>query len=162
MPVRGNDTGPGGALDQIRSLFRHHQRAGVDVGRDKIRHGRGIDDAQAFDSPRAQFRIARLGLVQSHPAGARRMMRDQATRQAIVGAARRLFSERGYFTTKVDDIAALARVAPATVYAVSGGKQGLLRTLKSRPRSGHLGNYDPLPQRVRANGPASYRSGRAA
>jgi AcrR family transcriptional regulator len=53
----------------------------------------------------------------------------EATRQAIVGAARRLFSERGYFATKVDDIATLARVAPATVYAVSGGKQGLLRTL---------------------------------
>jgi AcrR family transcriptional regulator len=49
----------------------------------------------------------------------------EATRQA----ARRLFSERGYFATKVDDIAALARVAPATVYAVSGRKQGLLRTL---------------------------------
>src|SRR5258706_13218905 len=86
----------------------HHQRAGVDVGRDKIRHGRGIDDAQPFDTPRAQFRIARLGLVRSHPAGARRMMRDQATRQAIVGAARRLFSERGYFATKWDDIATLA------------------------------------------------------
>src|SRR5258705_11212689 len=42
-------------------------------------------------------------------------------------------SERGYFATKVDDIAALARVAPATVYAVSGGKQGLLRTL-TEPR----------------------------
>ena len=53
----------------------------------------------------------------------------EATRQAIVGAARRLFSERGYFATKVDDIATLARVAPATVYAVSGGKQALLRTL---------------------------------
>jgi AcrR family transcriptional regulator len=53
----------------------------------------------------------------------------EATRQAILAAARRLFSERGYFATKVDDIAALARVAPATVYAVSGGKQGLLRTL---------------------------------
>ena len=53
----------------------------------------------------------------------------ETTRQAIVGAARRLFSERGYFATKVDDIAASARVAPATVYAVSGGKQGLLRTL---------------------------------
>jgi AcrR family transcriptional regulator len=51
------------------------------------------------------------------------------TRRAIVRAARQLFSERGYFATKVDDIAALARVAPATVYAVSGGKQGLLRTL---------------------------------
>ncbi len=57
------------------------------------------------------------------------MMPGPATRQAIVGAARRLFSERGYLATKVDDIAALARVAPATVYAVSGGKQGLLRTL---------------------------------
>ena len=53
----------------------------------------------------------------------------EATRRAILKAARRLFSERGYFATKVDDIAALARVAPATVYAVSGGKHGLLRTL---------------------------------
>jgi AcrR family transcriptional regulator len=53
----------------------------------------------------------------------------QATRQAIMDAAQQLFAERGYFATKVDDIAALARVAPATVYAVSGGKQGLLSTL---------------------------------
>jgi AcrR family transcriptional regulator len=53
----------------------------------------------------------------------------QATRQAIVDAARQLFGERGYFCTKVDEIAALARVAPATVYAVSGGKHGLLNTL---------------------------------
>jgi AcrR family transcriptional regulator len=87
------------------------------------------DNVQPFDTPHAQFRVARFGLVRSHPAGTRRMMRDQATRQAIVGAARRLFSERGYFATKVEDIAAAARVAPATVYAMSGGKQGLLRTL---------------------------------
>ena len=53
----------------------------------------------------------------------------QVTRQAIVDAARRLFTERGYFGTKVDEIAGLARVSPATVYAVSGGKQGLLNTL---------------------------------
>lgn len=59
----------------------------------------------------------------------RRQEYAQATRQAIVDAARRLFSERGYFSTKVDEIAALARVAPATVYAVSGGKHGLLNTL---------------------------------
>jgi len=53
----------------------------------------------------------------------------EATRQAIVDAARKLFSERGYFATTVAEIAALARVSQATVYAVSGGKQGLLRTL---------------------------------
>jgi AcrR family transcriptional regulator len=66
-------------------------------------------------------------------AGASRLTRReeyaQATRQAILDAARKLFAERGYFATKVDDIAALARVAPATVYAVSGGKQGLLNAL---------------------------------
>jgi AcrR family transcriptional regulator len=53
----------------------------------------------------------------------------EVTKRAILAAARQLFSERGYFATKVDDIAALARVAPATVYAVSGGKHGLLRVL---------------------------------
>ncbi len=53
----------------------------------------------------------------------------QATRQAILDAARKLFAERGYFATKVDDIAAEARVAPATVYAVTGGKYGLLTEL---------------------------------
>ena len=53
----------------------------------------------------------------------------QATRQAILDAARKLFAERGYFAAKVDDIAAEARVAPATVYAVTGGKRGLLDEL---------------------------------
>ncbi|HVJ54698.1 MAG TPA: helix-turn-helix domain-containing protein [Aliidongia sp.] len=66
----------------------------------------------------------------SHPAGSsRREEYAEATRLAIIDAARRLFSEQGYFATKVDEIAALARVSPATVYAVSGGKNGLLRTL---------------------------------
>ncbi|GIJ45372.1 TetR family transcriptional regulator [Virgisporangium aliadipatigenens] len=44
-------------------------------------------------------------------------------------AARALFIEKGYFGTKVEEIAQSARVAPATVYAVGGGKNGLLRTL---------------------------------
>jgi AcrR family transcriptional regulator len=61
--------------------------------------------------------------------GSRREEYAEATRQAILDAARVLFSEKGYFATKVDEIAGLARVAPATVYAVTGGKQGLLRTL---------------------------------
>ncbi|MGK8486354.1 TetR/AcrR family transcriptional regulator [Nocardia asiatica] len=40
-----------------------------------------------------------------------------------------MFARQGYFATTVDEIAKQARVAPATVYAVGGGKQGLLRTL---------------------------------
>ena len=54
------------------------------------------------------------------PGGTRREEYAEATRQAILEAARRLFRERGYFATKVDEIAAMARVAPATVYAVDG------------------------------------------
>src|SRR5689334_22358995 len=43
------------------------------------------------------------------PAGvSRREEYAEATRQAILQAARRLFSERGYFSTKVDEIASLA------------------------------------------------------
>ncbi len=63
------------------------------------------------------------------PKRTRRQDYADATRQAIIDAARRLFAERGYFATKVDDIAAEARVAPATVYAVTGGKQNLLDIL---------------------------------
>jgi AcrR family transcriptional regulator len=51
------------------------------------------------------------------------------TRQAIIDAARKLYSANGFFATKVEQIAAEARVAPATVYAVGGGKHGLLHTL---------------------------------
>jgi AcrR family transcriptional regulator len=58
----------------------------------------------------------------------RRAEYAEATRRAVIDEARRLFSENGYFATKVDDIAAAARVSPATVYVV-GGKQGLLRIL---------------------------------
>ena len=63
------------------------------------------------------------------PKRTRRQDYAEATRQAIIDAARRLFAEHGYFATKVDDIAAEARVAPATVYAVTGGKQNLLNIL---------------------------------
>lgn len=51
------------------------------------------------------------------------------TRAAVVDAARKLFVERGFFQTKVTDIAELSRVSPATVYAQCGGKHGLLRSL---------------------------------
>lgn len=59
----------------------------------------------------------------------RRQEYAAATRQAILATARKLFAERGYFATRVEDIASEARVAPATVYAVTGGKSGLLAEL---------------------------------
>jgi AcrR family transcriptional regulator len=51
------------------------------------------------------------------------------TRAAVIDAARQLFAENGFFQTKVEQIAKLSRVSPATVYAQCGGKQGLLRSL---------------------------------
>jgi AcrR family transcriptional regulator len=59
----------------------------------------------------------------------RRAEYAEATRRAIIAAARELFAQRGFVGTKVEDIAERARVAAATVYAVTGGKQGLLRIL---------------------------------
>ena len=59
----------------------------------------------------------------------RRAEYAEATRAAIIAAARELYARQGYFATTVEEIAKRARVAPATVYAVGGGKQGLLRTL---------------------------------
>jgi AcrR family transcriptional regulator len=59
----------------------------------------------------------------------RRQDYAEATRLAIIEAARKLFAERGFFATRVEDIATEARVAPTTVYAVAGGKQNLLQVL---------------------------------
>lgn len=68
--------------------------------------------------------------MSEQPRGAsRRAEYAELTRRAIIDAARELFARRGFARTKVDDIASRARVSPATVYAVAGGKQGLLHTL---------------------------------
>jgi AcrR family transcriptional regulator len=71
----------------------------------------------------------RKGSATSDRVVSRRAEYAEATRQAAVDAARRLFRDKGYFATTVNEIAAEARVSPATVYAVNGGKQGLLRAL---------------------------------
>ena len=63
------------------------------------------------------------------PDRSRREEYADQTRAAVVAAARQLFAENGFFQTKVEQIAKLSRVSPATVYAQCGGKQGLLRLL---------------------------------
>jgi AcrR family transcriptional regulator len=62
----------------------------------------------------------------SRPTPTRRDRYALLTKQAIIDAARKLFAERGYFATTVEDIAAEAEVAAATVYSSTGGKQGVL------------------------------------
>jgi AcrR family transcriptional regulator len=59
----------------------------------------------------------------------RRREQAQATRRAILDAARELFVERGYVATTIEAIAAGARVAPETVYATFGNKRSLLSEL---------------------------------
>src|ERR1700704_3818997 len=52
----------------------------------------------------------------------------QSTREAVIAAAGRLFSDQGYAATSIDDIAAAAGVSRATVFTSVGGKPTLLKT----------------------------------
>ena len=59
----------------------------------------------------------------------RRERQAQQTREEILGAARRLFAERGYTRTSVRDIAEAAGVSAQTVYDSVGPKQALVARL---------------------------------
>src|SRR5258707_5333330 len=56
-----------------------------------------------------------------------RRERAEATRLAIAAAAGRLFAERGYAATSIEEIAAAAGVGRATVFNSVGGKPELLK-----------------------------------
>lgn len=55
-----------------------------------------------------------------------RQAQADATRRAIVGAARKVFSASGYVAATIDAVAAEAHVSVPTVYAIFGSKAGLL------------------------------------
>lgn len=59
----------------------------------------------------------------------RRAAQAAATRAEILGAARRLFSERGFARTSIRDVAAAAGVSPQTVYDSVGSKRALVSGL---------------------------------
>lgn len=52
----------------------------------------------------------------------------QSTREAVIAAAGRLFTERGYAATSIEEIATAAGVSRATVFTSVGGKPTLLKT----------------------------------
>lgn len=60
------------------------------------------------------------------PAGSRQERRKAATRAKILGAAERLFGERGYAETSIDDIAELADVAVRTIYTHFPSKAAIM------------------------------------
>ncbi|HEY3958788.1 MAG TPA: TetR/AcrR family transcriptional regulator [Streptosporangiaceae bacterium] len=53
----------------------------------------------------------------------------EATRRAVLAAARSLFGRNGYAQTSVDEIAATARVTKGAVYHHFAGKEALFRTV---------------------------------
>src|SRR5918992_6181709 len=59
----------------------------------------------------------------------RRQQQAAATRQTILEAAQRLFEQRGYPATTMEQVAAEAGVALKTVYLAVATKSGLLRAL---------------------------------
>jgi AcrR family transcriptional regulator len=55
--------------------------------------------------------------------------RTRLAHRAVVGAAHRLFLERGYGATTIEAISELAEVPPATVYRLFSSKLGILKAL---------------------------------
>ena len=64
----------------------------------------------------------------------RRQQQAAATRQAILEAAQRLFEQRGYPATTMEQVAAEAGVALKTVYVAFATKSGLLRAPGPAPQ----------------------------
>ena len=78
--------------------------------------------------------------------------RSQATREALIGAARKLFAKRGYAEVGTEEIVRAAGLTRGALYHHFGGKRELLaavyeqieRELAERIASGALGATDPL------------------
>ena len=73
----------------------------------------------------------------------------QSTRAAVIAAAGRLFTEQGYASTSIDEIAAVAGVSRATVFTAVGGKAKLLKTALDVAIVGD-DEPVPLPERPRS------------
>jgi AcrR family transcriptional regulator len=73
----------------------------------------------------------------------------QSTREAVIAAAARLFVERGYAATSIEEIAAAAGVSRATVFTSVGGKPMLLKTALDVAIVGD-DEPVPLPERPRS------------
>src|SRR6266576_4661049 len=79
-----------------------------------------------------------------------RREKAEANRLAIAAAAGRLFAERGYAATSVEEIAAAAGVGRATVFNSVGGKPELLKAAYRLAVRGPANADTPLGQQARS------------
>src|SRR5258705_11018145 len=79
-----------------------------------------------------------------------RRERAEPTRLAIAAAAGRLFAERGYAATSIEEIAAAAAVSRATVFSSVGGKPELLTAAYRLAVRGPANSNTPLGQQARS------------
>lgn len=77
-------------------------------------------------------------------AAGRRPYDAQASREALLDAARTLFETRGYDATTIRDIGARSRVDPALIARYFGSKEGLYLAAISQAGPAALGGGDPL------------------
>src|SRR5229473_8344812 len=80
----------------------------------------------------------------------RRREKAEATRLAIAAAAGRLFAERGYAATSIEEIAAAAAVSRATVFSSVGGKPELLTAAYRLAVRGPANANTPLGEQTRS------------
>src|SRR6201999_2090142 len=69
--------------------------------------------------------------AQPHPSGRKRMT-GKERREQLLGIGRRLFAERGFEGTSIEEIAAQAGVSKPVVYEHFGGKEGLYAVVVDR------------------------------
>jgi len=74
-------------------------------------------------------RRAAKGEGGAEPPGTLRSQHAEATRRAVLDAARSLFGRQGYAQTSVDEIADAARVTKGAVYHHFAGKEALFRAV---------------------------------
>ena len=66
------------------------------------------------------------------PSGAKVRMTGQQRREQLLNVGRKLFSEKGFETVTVEEIAAKADVSKPVVYEHFGGKEGLYAVVVDR------------------------------
>ncbi len=72
------------------------------------------------------------GVAAKKSSSARARMTGTQRREQLIKVARRLFAERGYDNTSVEEVAAAAKVSKPVVYEHFGGKEGIYAVIVDR------------------------------